>query len=161
MVCDVCKEHDAVVELVQVEGGEKRHVHLCERCAAERGVEMTVSTPKHPLADFLLSVQPQVATGAGDASRCAFCSATLKDFRASGRLGCAQCYGAFGQQLRELLRRVHGNSRHTGRRSEPPRPERFEHATQLGDLRERLQRAIESEQFELAADLRDKIRAAE
>ena len=161
MLCENCKERDAVVQFIQVEGVDKRQIHLCERCAAERGVETTVATPKQPLVDFLQSVQPHVALSTSDAMRCSFCQSTLKDFRSTGRLGCAHCYSAFAHTLRELLRRVHGSSRHTGRRYEPPRPEQFERAVMLGELRERLRRAIESEQFELAADLRDKIRAAE
>ena len=39
--------------------------------------------------------------------------------------------------------------------------ETLERATMLGELKERLRRAIESEQFELAADLRDKIKVME
>ena len=86
---------------------------------------------------------------------------TYRDFKSSGRLGCAHCYGAFERSLRELLRRVHGNSRHAGRRYEPPRPEALEKVSTLGELRDRLRRAIEAEQFELAADLRDRIRVLE
>jgi protein arginine kinase activator len=63
--------------------------------------------------------------------------------------------------MRELLRRVHGNSRHAGRAYRPPQGEMTEQATIVGELRERLRRAIESEQFELAADLRDRIKVLE
>ena len=63
--------------------------------------------------------------------------------------------------MRELLRRVHGNSRHGGHTYQPPQPQLDEHATILGELKERLRRAVESEQFELAADLRDRIRVIE
>ena len=93
--------------------------------------------------------------------RCTFCSATFADFRATGRLGCAQCYGAFESSLRDLLRRVHGSARHTGQRYEPPRPDALQRAVTLGELRDRLRRAIEGEQFELAADIRDRIRVLE
>jgi protein arginine kinase activator len=161
MVCDSCKERDAVVHLTQIVENAVTQLHLCEKCAAEKGVETTVAMPKHPLAGLLQAAQQQVQVAQGDAVRCTFCSATLRDFKASGRLGCAHCYGAFESSLRELLRRVHGNSRHVGRRYEPPRPEAFERDTTLGELRDRLRRAIESEQFELAADLRDRIRVME
>jgi protein arginine kinase activator len=138
------------------------HLHLCEKCAAEKGVETTVAVPKkHPLGDFLQAVQAQGASQQGDSTRCPFCSSTLRDFRASGRLGCARCYPAFESSLRDLLRRVHGNSKHVGRAYQPPRPELFERANTLVELRERLQRAIDTEQFELAADLRDRIRVME
>ena len=40
MVCDICKEADAVVQLTEIEGTGVRLLHLCERCAAERGVDI-------------------------------------------------------------------------------------------------------------------------
>src|SRR5687768_11636250 len=143
MLCDNCGERDASVHLTTIVNNEVRQQHLCERCAAERGVETTVA-PKHPLGDFLHAVQTQLATPAE-----------------TGRWGCARCYTAFEVSMRELLRRVHGNSRHGGRGYQPPQPEMDERATILGELKERLRRAIESEQFELAADLRDRIRVME
>lgn len=63
--------------------------------------------------------------------------------------------------MRELLRRVHGNAKHVGETYLAPQPELDEKATILGELKERLRRAIETEQFELAADLRDRIRVME
>ena len=161
MLCDHCKERDAVVHLTQIVENAVSLLHLCEKCAAEKGIETTVAAPKHPLGEFLHAVQQQMTAAQADAARCSFCSTTLRDFRASGRLGCAHCYSAFEQSLRELLRRVHGNSRHVGRRYEPPHPAQLERATTLGELRDRLRRAVESEQFELAANLRDQIRGME
>jgi protein arginine kinase activator len=161
MVCDGCKERDAVVHLTQIVESAVTQLHLCEKCAAERGVETTVATPKHPLGDFLQAVQQQMTSVKTDAGRCTFCSSTLKDFRSSGRLGCAYCYKAFESSLRELLRRVHGNSKHAGRRYDAPQTQVVEEVTILGELRDRLRRAVESEQFELAADLRDRIKVLE
>ena len=161
MVCENCRERDAVVNLTRVVGGAVTQLHLCEPCAAAQGVETSVATPKHPLGDFLQAVQQQALTVPGDQGACHFCGATARDFRASGRLGCARCYGAFERSLRELLRRLHGNSRHTGRRYEPPAPELIEQASLVGQLRDRLRRAIDAEQFELAAELRDRLKAVE
>jgi protein arginine kinase activator len=161
MLCDNCGERDAAVHLTTIVNNEVKQQHLCERCAAERGVETTVSVPKHPLGAFLQAVQEQAATPAVETGRCSFCGATMNDFRTTGRWGCARCYTTFEPSMRELLRRVHGNSRHGGRAYQPPQPELDENATILGELKERLRRAIESEQFELAADLRDRIRVME
>ena len=161
MLCENCKERDAVVNLTQVKSGAVTQLHLCEKCAAEQGVETSVAPTKHPLGDFLQAVQQQSLTVPGDQGSCHFCGATTRDFRASGRLGCARCYGAFERSLRELLRRLHGNSKHTGRRYAAPAPEMLEHANTVGQLRERLRRAIANEQFELAAELRDRLRAHE
>ena len=164
MLCDNCRERDAAVHLTQIQENQVVQLHLCEKCAAAKGVETTVgSLPKHPLGEFLSQVQAQAGTaaGRGDAARCHFCSSTMKDFRATGRLGCAHCYQAFETSLRDLLRRVHNSGRHVGRRYDPPAPPMSEKLSLLGELRQRLRRAIENEEFELAADLRDRIRVLE
>jgi protein arginine kinase activator len=172
MLCDNCKDRDSVVKLVQIVEGSPKELHLCEKCAAEKGVETKVAATPPQLGDLLQKVQQQLVMAGGpgggggsaasrDAVRCTFCSGTLADFRATGRLGCAHCYGAFEASLRELLRRVHGSARHAGRRYDPPRPDAMQREVTLGELRDRLKRAIESEQFELAADIRDRIRVME
>lgn len=161
MLCDSCHERDAVVHLTTIENNAVHQLHLCERCAAERGVETTVATPKHPLGEFLHDVQQQVALAGTESPRCSFCHTSMADFRATGLWGCARCYSNFESAIRELLRRVHGNHRHVGKSYHPPMTETLERATMLGELKERLRRAIESEQFELAADLRDKIKVME
>lgn len=159
MLCDQCRERDAVVHLTQIVDAEVTQLHLCEKCAAAKGIETTVALPKHPLGDFLHAVQQHGTPAAGDQVRCAYCQTSLRDFRASGRLGCAQCYTAFEGALRELLRRVHGAARHRGREYEAPAA--GHEATELEQLRERLQQAVAAEEFELAAALRDQIRALE
>ena len=161
MLCDNCGERESKVQLTTIVNNEVKQQHLCERCAAERGVETSLSAPKHPLGAFLQAVQEQAATPSGETGRCTFCGTTMNDFRTTGRWGCARCYSAFEASMRELLRRVHGNSRHGGRTYQAPQPELDERATILGELKERLRRAIETEQFELAADLRDRIRVME
>ena len=165
MLCDNCRERDAVVHLTQIVENAVTQLHLCEKCAAAKGVETTVAPlQKHPLGEFLSQVQQQHAGttgGRADAARCHFCSATMKDFRATGRLGCPHCYQAFETSLRDLLRRVHNSAKHVGRRYEPPTPPMSEKLSLLGELRTRLRRAIENEEFELAADLRDRIRVLE
>ena len=160
MLCDNCKEKDATVHLTQIVEGAVSQVKLCEQCAAARGIE-TSTQPAHPLGDFLQAVQEQAAQLPGDAARCAYCGTSLRDFRASGRLGCAQCYGAFEQSLRELLRRVHGGTRHEGWRHEPGDPDVMERETTLESLRVKLNHAVETEAFEDAATLRDQIRGLE
>jgi len=159
MLCEHCKERDAVVNLTKIKDNTVTHQHLCERCAAEQGVETSVAQKPTALTDFLQAVNQQAAAAPGDQAACHFCGATARDFRQSGRVGCARCYGAFERSLRELLRRLHNATRHTGRRYVPPAAEVVEAAGQVDQLRDRLQRAIEAEQFELAAELRDRLRA--
>lgn len=162
MICDDCKERDAVVNYTAVKDNTLVQLHLCEQCASERGVETTVSTlPKHPLGEFLNQVQQQIVAAPADASRCTFCGTTMADFRASGRWGCARCYSQFENGIRELLRRVHGHARHIGRAYRAPQSETLERSAVLGELREKLRRAIDNEQFEQAAELRDRLKGME
>ena len=161
MICDLCKDGEAVIQLTEIEGSGVRQLHLCEKCAAERGVETTIGASKPQISNFLQTIHEQMPGAKGEPVACPFCSSTLADFRQTGRLGCAHCYEAFESSLRDLLRRVHGNSRHIGRRYVAPLPSELPHVSSVTELRDRLKRAIESEQFELAADLRDKLRGIE
>jgi len=160
MLCDQCKERDAVVHLTQIVEAEVTQLHLCEKCAAAKGIETTVAMPKHPLGDFLHAVQQQATPVIGDQVRCAYCQTSLRDFRATGRLGCAQCYTAFEGALRELLRRVHSAAKHRGREYVAPAAPDTASGV-LDALRQQLQQAVAAEEFEAAAQLRDQIRALE
>ena len=96
MLCDVCRERDATVTLTHAVKGEVNVLHLCQRCAADRGIETTVTTPlKNMIADYLPAVQAQAVAAQVESIRCAFCSMSLADFREAGRLGCASCCVAF------------------------------------------------------------------
>ena len=96
-----------------------------------------------------------------DRETCPTCGATLKDFRDSGRLGCAECYRSFEPQLRDLLRRLHGSTHHVGERYTAPGGEPVSEERSQQDLREQLRLAVETENFELAAELRDRLRVME
>jgi protein arginine kinase activator len=161
MLCDNCHERDAVVHLTQIENNAVSQIHLCEQCAAERGVETTVAEVKHPLGELLHAVQAQMQPAGEAEERCDFCGSTMADFRATGRWGCPHCYIAFETSMRGLLRRIHGSSQHVGETYRAAHSEAMERTAKLAELRERLRRAIETEQFELAADLRDRIRVLE
>jgi protein arginine kinase activator len=161
MICNQCQERDAVVHLTQIVDNAVTQVHLCEKCAAERGIETSSSTATHVLGEFLQAAQQQAAQMPGDAARCSYCGTSLRDFRASGRLGCARCYGAFEQSLRDLLRRVHGSATHVGRTYAAADEPALERDATLSELRGRLADAIRGEEFELAATIRDQIRTLE
>jgi protein arginine kinase activator len=165
MLCDNCKEREAIINLTQVEHDSKVTLHLCEQCAQQKGVETGGAVMKSPLGNFLGALGKGgslVPTGA-DGMRCPACGSSLRDFRDTGRLGCDQCYAAFDAHLRDLLRRLHGSSQHVGERYETPGEAGGEPdpRSRLLDLKAQLRRAVEGENFELAAELRDQIRVLE
>lgn len=162
MVCDNCHEHEAEIHLTQIVNNEMTTLHLCARCAAEKGVQ--AATPAQlPLTGFLAQMGKglggDVEAGAG--GPCSFCGTTVEDFRRTGRLGCPHCYSVYEPQLRGILRRIHGSTQHVGKVYLPPEAEEADRTARLTGLRRKLQRAIEAEDFERAAQIRDQIRALE
>jgi protein arginine kinase activator len=165
MQCDNCHERVAAIHLTQIVNNSVTTLHLCEQCAAEKGVQTTAAAvAKYPLSDFLASMGKGAASAlppGGEHEKCSFCAATLQDFRDTGRLGCPQCYETFEHHLRSLLRRLHGSSQHVGEVYLAPLATASDSQRMLLDLREQLRRAVDSENFELAAELRDRIRVLE
>lgn len=158
--CSACGERESVVELSHVEDGEVKQVPLCAKCAAEKGIQTPAAQADTPLGSLLAALSGEglkVVDKASDVP-CPHCGATLDDFRTTGRLGCETCYQAFADQLRELLRRLHGSTTHTGKSHEPPRVTGESDAETTRVLRQRLTNAIAAEQFELAAELRDRLK---
>jgi len=162
MVCDNCGAGDAVVHLTQIVNNEMSTFHLCEKCAAEKGLETAPEPANFPLTDFLAQMgQEDSAQSPESAERCSFCGLTFADFRETGRLGCPHCYATFEPHLRGLLRRIHGGTQHMGKVYLPPDPSATEMEKRLEALRRKLQRAVDAEDFERAARIRDQIRTLE
>ena len=166
--CQSCHEHEAVVRLTQIVGDAVTTVHLCSRCAAERGIETDAEVAQTPLGAFLAAMgkgEPAVPMAAGSVESCPACGATLHDFRSTGRVGCAECWTTFEQPLRDLLRRLHGATKHTGEGYRVASPAELTPAEarqrHRAELREELAAAIAAEQFERAAELRDQLRVVE
>jgi protein arginine kinase activator len=164
MPCDQCHEREAVIHLTQIVNEQVTTLHLCERCAAEKGVESPGAQPKTPLGSFLAAMgkgYPDQAPVARGADSCPRCGASFQDFRESGRLGCPECYASFEAPLRDLLRRLHGSTHHMGERYVEPGQRVPDEPAKASDLREQLRVAVETENFELAAELRDRLRVLE
>jgi protein arginine kinase activator len=164
MSCEQCREREAVIHLTQIVNEQVTTLHLCERCAAEKGVESPGAAPKTPLGTFLAAMGQELpetpAPKTGDA--CPRCGGSLQDFRESGRLGCSECYRSFEVPLRDLLRRLHGSTHHLGERyTESGGTTQPNGQHRAIELREQLRVAVETENFELAAELRDRLRVME
>jgi protein arginine kinase activator len=165
--CEHCGERPAAIHLTTIVDNEVTEQHLCEICAAEKGVQTEATVAKFPLGDFLASMGKGAAAqlpADRDAGACGRCGATLQDFRDTGRLGCPHCYSTFEAHLRTLLRRIHGASRHVGQAYLPPAGTTLpvpEPPPELAQLREALRQAVDAENFEQAARLRDQIRDLE
>lgn len=172
MTCESCQEREATVALTQIKGDHKRVLHLCSTCAQQS------SSHAHDASD---EQSPQMPPGQADTPKkvvqvknvevivghlsssedrpeitCSGCGMKYEDFRQGGRLGCAQCYTAFSSQLGRLLKRIHGATRHVGKvpAAAGPGPTAEE---ELEQLRRDLDHAVAEEEYERAAQLRDRM----
>lgn len=156
MLCCVCKEKPATVHLTEIKGDKVQKVDLCEACAKEKGV----NDSSFALADLLLGLgaSQEIDQSAGGAElKCSSCGFTQADFKKSGRLGCPECYQTFVEGLEGLLKSMHKGTRHAGKVPEALRRTR-ETADRMKTLQKKLNKAIEDEDFEQAAALRDEIK---
>jgi protein arginine kinase activator len=159
--CQKCKKAVATIHLTEIEHGEKREKHLCEQCAVNEDIQIQ---PKHVSFNQILTdfVVQQAQTERKMDQTCKACGASFGDFRHVGLLGCPSCYDAFEPALKPLLQRAHGNElRHVGkspRRKSTDTNGRQEAARERARLERELQQAIDREDFEQAARVRDDLR---
>jgi len=166
MKCQDCENRESSVKVTQIINNEKVVLNLCKECAATRGFHSPLDNTPFPLANFLSSMMTAETSSKGAKSMtvpdltCSFCGLTFSEFSRLGRFGCGQCYKTFRDRLQPLLRKIHGSSLHRGKLP----PMLSEEATVIREherLQEELERAIQSEDFERAADLRDKLKSLE
>jgi protein arginine kinase activator len=158
MTCDVCKTHQATVFLTQIVDGKMQKVNLCEACSKEKGV---TDPTGFALADLLLGLGAAQEIEKGTSGqKCRVCGFSQADFKKTGRLGCPSCYETFGDGLASLLKAMHKGTAHVGKA--PSRLMRtLQYDAQLKTLRQDLQRAVDEENYETAAQLRDQIKQIE
>ena len=155
-MCDKCKVNPATVQVTQTVNGQTTQHMLCSECAKKEG--MLVS-PFMPLAQMMAgmmgeSMRPQKSS-IKDLS-CSRCGYDFSKFQETGLLGCPQCYEDFKEYLSPMIRRIQGGLKHLGER--PGHCDEMPGQEKLAQLQKQLISAIEKEEYERAAELRDEIR---
>lgn len=163
IMCDECGERPANIHLTTIVDGEKRDFNLCSECLArKKELSVDFGAIASRLSQMIRQKQEKAAEPEAEIPipdiSCAQCGTTYAAFRASGRVGCAQCYEAFRQPLTEWMRLERGAVRHIGRESGGVACS-VSLRMQLGKLRRMQKTAIANEEYEQAALLRDQIRA--
>ncbi|MFA5155794.1 MAG: UvrB/UvrC motif-containing protein [Candidatus Omnitrophota bacterium] len=170
MLCDICNKNQATVHLTEIVDDQMTELHLCEECARQKSEQME---QQFGLSDLLAGMAEFTNKPVQDkevmTAKCKKCGLTFADFKKIGRLGCSECYSAFRQYLAPLLKRIHGSSSHVGKSpimmaqkvTAPKKDKETGVIDDLAGLRQKLQKAIEAEEFEEAAKLRDQIRNLE
>ena len=169
--CDKC-DRPATVHEVEIVKGQKIEKHLCDLHAQEEGL---AAVDAHAPIEKLLTHFVKTHSGSPDQPEltCEHCGQTFAEFREHSLLGCPQCYDAFESPLSQLIERAHeGGTHHIGKTprrigsgsgadSEGDSDADHLRHQQLIQMRRRLDEAVKTENYELAARLRDDIESIE
>ncbi|MDR3092095.1 MAG: UvrB/UvrC motif-containing protein [Clostridiales bacterium] len=162
MLCEKCNLQPASVHLTQLVNGEKTDIYLCNDCASENNISLTFNNLLHGFLNSLYgappsgdSASPRREALAGLA--CGECGLRFESFKKTGKLGCAKCYSHFRSELAQVIKNIQGGNIHEGKF--PSRCAKSALAVREAEkLKLRLKRAVEREEFEEAARLRDEIK---
>lgn len=171
MLCERCGKNEATVHYSEIINGKKRSAALCADCAEKLGIggapsPLDIFGTGSLFSGFFGDIfdHPKAVTSS-NVVRCPVCGATLSDIAAEGKVGCSECYRTFRAELSPTIRRIHGGVTYKG--SQPAKDAPDEGGTsdkpvsELDALRAELYEAIKKEDFERAAELRDRIKALE
>jgi protein arginine kinase activator len=161
MKCQNCHKRDATVHLTEIKSGSKHEMHLCESCAASKGLP---GKAHFSIQDLLAGIASSQQAGSPKRRtkelQCAACELTISQFQSTGRFGCVDCYTAFQSEILPLIEKIHDSTQHVGKvpgRASPGVALQKE----VRHLQLELKRAVKQEDYEKAAQLRDQIKQAE
>lgn len=163
MKCQKCSEHEATTHVKRIINGKAEEYYLCQECATQMGYGNIFAGIPFPLESFLGNY---LVDGSAknrrpeNEKRCPLCGSSFQDIASSGKVGCAQCYTEFYKNLLPSLQRIHGKTGHVGKIPASEGPKALQRK-QLDDLKKKMAVAVEAQDFETAAALRDEIKALE
>lgn len=165
MICEKCGKEEASVHLTRIINGKKEEIHLCEECA-KKSSQLNIDENNLSFQSLLSGIlnhnlsnqESSMFNNNDDDLICDNCGMTYQKFTEHGLFGCEECFDAFNEKLDSLFKRIHGNLRHTGKRPISFQ-EKLETKSEINKLKAEMQTAVEKENFEKAAEIRDKIHA--
>ena len=159
MLCKNCGLRPATTHIKKIINGKVEEYHLCSECAAKLNVSSFDPFDWSEIWGSFFGSKLPPDSGAGQ-KKCKSCGVSFSEIAKSGRLGCPDCYDTFYDELLPSLRKMHGKTKHVGR---APGAAVEDNTTEneIIDLKSQLDTAIEQENYEQPAVLRDKIRELE
>ena len=166
IVCQSCQATPATVHLTEIKDKEKREIHLCTKCAQEKGINIKTDFSLGEIFGGLIEPGANPSTAQKEKERkdsrlvCPRCGLSYLEFRKSGRLGCPDDYEFFKKGLLPFLEKIHLATHHAGK--VPSRADaRSQQIKELIGLRRKLSELVEREHYEEAAKVRDRIKSIE
>jgi protein arginine kinase activator len=170
MRCERCQKYDATIHLTEIIKDMRSEVHICESCAREIGLNSKISNFSVSVSEMLSFLDYTKVREYAESESCQRCGTSFADFRASGRVGCSECYVTLSSSLAPVIASYHDGLKHVGkvpgnstknlfREPLPPRDQTIRNEDGLHDLEMQLMTAVSEERYEDAAVLRDRINA--
>ena len=158
MLCQNCGKYDATTHLKRIINGESAEAHLCSDCAHALGYGDVFGGFGNTFSDLLGSFFSEPASALGSRTlRCEKCGNTFNDIVNSGKIGCADCYRTFYDKLLPSLQRIHGKTKHEGKVPTLTQADDNKITVSLISLEAQLKEAVDNQDFERAAVIRDRI----
>ena len=158
MLCQNCKLGEASSHIHMVVNGVVRDIYLCSECASNKHVK---SVFNDDIFDLLSSFLTVGNVGNNHIEKCECCGTSYETISKLGRVGCGNCYKTFIRQLEPALIRLHGKTSHVGKRIDSvgnSENQKEDAKTYIEELQNELNVAIQNEEYENAAIIRDKIK---
>ena len=167
MLCDICKKKEAVIHIQEISANGKKVINLCNECAEKHPQsEKLFNIGDLKFSDVIENIKKisadlvkQQKDTIENSVVCPKCGWNLQKMNENnGLLGCAQCYEVFADMIEKAVSNIHRSRIHTGKR-----PKNVKHEVpeikleKLRKLEQELQDAINCEDYEQAAVLRDRI----
>ena len=175
MLCQNCNKKEANVNYTQIINGDKKEMHLCDKCARKLGINVAFKMPSFNFSnlfgsmfddDIMFDFMPNLMGNRGLLSD-GFDS-DFEDFFGTKKLGYAKNSDTTGDELDTLLKRMHNeNVNDECNELKDKRQEKNnikinkKEQTVEGKIEElqlRLKKEIEEERYEDAAKTRDEIK---
>jgi len=161
MLCQICGKSEATFHFKEVVNGKMRELHLCEVCAKKKGLSESFLIPAFSLSNLIAGLtELQTPSSEEVMVKCPHCGLTYLDIQKKGKIGCSTCYRTFKNYLTSLLGRIQGKTFHSGKTHRRCKT-KDRKEKQIYELRKYLEEAVRKEEYEKAAQLRDKIRHLE
>lgn len=175
MLCQKCHKKTATVFISSIVNGQETRVYLCDECARDYPlfnfnfqdpfsikdvidkfkVDEDTSTDKEK--ENLLAIDNDIEE---KDIICPNCYSTYNEYRETGKLGCSRCYEVFERRLKPILKNIYGYEEYIGKTPKKDNSHIYI-SKEIRILKEDLNRAVEKEEYEKAADIRDKIKELE
>jgi protein arginine kinase activator len=160
--CEICGTREAVIHIQQITGNDEIELHLCEKCAASKGITTSEDRLDFSITNLLTGLVDvkSVSKASETKKNCPQCGLTLSKFKKKGKLGCNECYSVFSREIGRIVEKMFGGSRHKGKY--PKRLVAYKtYLIDLEELKKKLSAAVKKEDYEEAARLRDRIKELE